>query len=73
MAKRRRLTAPDATALQEMEEGFAAKPQSNPFETNSLTPPIAQVAAEAAALSGMAAVLMTGLKGRGLALAYDTL
>ncbi|WP_170783227.1 ParB/RepB/Spo0J family partition protein [Ruegeria lacuscaerulensis] len=56
MAKRRRLTAPDATALQEMEEGFAAKPQSNPFETNSLTPPIAQVAAEAAALSGMAAV-----------------
>ena len=56
MAKRRRLTAPDASELQELEAGFAAKPQTNPFETSATTPPIAQVAGEAAALSGMAAV-----------------
>lgn len=56
MAKRRRLIAPDASELQELEAGFAAKPQMNPFDTNSAAPPIAQVAAEAATLSGMAAV-----------------
>ena len=56
MAKRRRLTAPDASELQELEAGFAAKPQANSFETNTIAPPIAQVAGEAAALSGMTAV-----------------
>ena len=56
MAKRRRLTAPDASELQEMEEGFATKPSSNPFETKSAVPPIAQVAAEAASLNSMASV-----------------
>lgn len=56
MAKRRRLTAPDASELQELEAGFATKPQTNPFEASATTPPIAQVAGEAAALSGMAAV-----------------
>lgn len=52
MAKRRRLAAPDAAALKEMEHGFAAKP----LDTNPVTPPIAQVAGEAAALAGMATV-----------------
>ena len=47
MAKRRRLIAPDASELQELEEGFATKPSANPFETKSAVPPIAQVAAEA--------------------------
>lgn len=56
MAKRRRLIAPDATELQELEEGFAAKPSANPFETKSAPPPIAQVAAEAASLNSMASV-----------------
>jgi len=56
MAKRRRLTAPDSTELEQLEAGFAAKPSANPFETKSATPPIAQVAAEAATLNGMAAV-----------------
>lgn len=56
MAKRRRLTAPDAGTLQELEEGFAAKPSLGPLETKSATPPIAQVAGEAAALAGMSAV-----------------
>ncbi|MEP1330002.1 ParB/RepB/Spo0J family partition protein [Pseudophaeobacter sp.] len=56
MAKRRRLIAPDAGELQEMEEGFVAKPSANPFETKSAVPPIAQVAAEAASLSSMASV-----------------
>lgn len=56
MAKRRRLSAPDATELEEMEAGFAAKPGVSPFETKAMTPPIAQVAAEAAHLSGMAQV-----------------
>ena len=57
MAKRRRLTAPDANTLQELEEGFAAKPGlGGPLETKSVVPPIAQVAGEAAALSGMASV-----------------
>lgn len=53
MAKRRRLIAPDASELQELEEGFAAKPSANPFETKSAVPPIAQVAAEAASLNSM--------------------
>ncbi|SMX51056.1 ParB/RepB/Spo0J family partition protein [Actibacterium lipolyticum] len=52
MAKRKRLTAPDAQVLQDLEEGFAAKP----LETKSMKPPIAQVAGEAAALAGMANV-----------------
>ena len=39
-----------------MEAGFAAKPGLSPFETKSVTPPIAQVAGETAHLSGMAAV-----------------
>ncbi len=56
MAKRRRLIAPDASTLQELEDGFAAKPALGPLETKSVTPPIAQVAGEAAALSGMANV-----------------
>ncbi len=56
MAKRRRLIAPDASELQELEEGFATKPSSNPFETKSTVPPIAQVAAEAASLNSMAGV-----------------
>lgn len=55
MAKRRRLTAPDAAELEELEAGFAAKPSASPFET-STTPPIAHVAAEAAQLSSMAQV-----------------
>ncbi len=56
MAKRRRLKAPDATDLEQLEAGFAAKPSLNPFDGHSTAPPIAQVAAEAASLSGMAAV-----------------
>lgn len=52
MAKRRRLTAPDADTLRELDEGFAAKPVDMP----SMTPPIAQVAGEAAALAGMTTV-----------------
>ncbi|WP_170416569.1 ParB/RepB/Spo0J family partition protein [Ruegeria atlantica] len=56
MAKRRRLAVPDTAELEEMEAGFAAKPSLNPFESTSSTPPIAQVAAEAATLSGMANV-----------------
>ncbi|NRB16404.1 MAG: ParB N-terminal domain-containing protein [Rhodobacteraceae bacterium] len=57
MAKRRRLTAPDASTLQELEEGFVAKPAlGGALETKSAGPPIAQVAAEAASLNGMAAV-----------------
>ncbi|WP_170457557.1 ParB/RepB/Spo0J family partition protein [Ruegeria arenilitoris] len=56
MAKRRRLTAPDAAELEQLEAGFAAKPSISPFEANPSTPPIAQVAAEAATLNGMAAV-----------------
>jgi ParB family chromosome partitioning protein len=45
MARRRRVEGPSAAELQELEAGFAAKPASNPFAV----PPIAQVAAEAAA------------------------
>lgn len=52
MAKRRRLTAPDADTLRELDEGFAAKP----VDALSMTPPIAQVAGEAAALAGMTSV-----------------
>lgn len=52
MAKRKRLIAPDADALRELEDGFAAKP----LETKSMTPPIAQVAGESAALAGLAGV-----------------
>ena len=52
MAKRRRLSAPDADALRELEDGFATKPRTN----RSATPPIAQVAGEAASLAGMAGV-----------------
>lgn len=49
MARRRRLTAPDANALNAIEDGFAAKP----LETKSMVPPIAQVAGESAALAAM--------------------
>lgn len=56
MAKRRRLTAPDTSELEQLEAGFAAKPSISPFETKSSPPPIAQVAGEAAALNGMAGV-----------------
>ncbi len=56
MAKRRRLAVPNTAELQELEAGFAAKPSLNPFEGSSSTPPIAQVAAEAASLSGMTTV-----------------
>ncbi len=56
MAKRRRLTAPDAAELEQLEAGFATKPSLSPFETKSVNPPIAQVAGEAAALGGMTAV-----------------
>jgi ParB family chromosome partitioning protein len=50
MAKRRRLTAPDAGALEEMETGFAAKPA---LETKSMAP-ISKVAGEAAAMAAVA-------------------
>ncbi|MFY0597935.1 MAG: ParB N-terminal domain-containing protein [Cognatishimia sp.] len=52
MAKRRRLVAPDQNELAKLDEGFAAKPPLG----QSMTPPIAQVAGEAAALSAMASV-----------------
>lgn len=45
MARRRRVEGPSAAELEEFEAGFAAKPAPNPFAM----PPIAQVAAEAAA------------------------
>ncbi len=51
MAKRRRLTAPDAEALKELETGFAAKPSGGlGLETKSMAP-IAKVAGEAAAMA----------------------
>ncbi|CUH44300.1 ParB/RepB/Spo0J family partition protein [Ruegeria atlantica] len=56
MAKRRRLAVPNKAELEELEVGFAAKPSLNPFDGTTSTPPIAQVAAEAASLSGMATV-----------------
>jgi ParB family chromosome partitioning protein len=52
MARRRRLVAPDQSELDKIDEGFAAKPPLG----NSVTPPIAQGAGEAAALAGMANV-----------------
>lgn len=52
MAKRKRLSAPDAEALRALESGFAAKPPAGA----PVVPPIAQVAGEAASLSGLAAV-----------------
>lgn len=49
MAKRRRLTAPDTSELNAIEEDFDAKPGVNPFENTQTTiPPIAKVSAEAA-------------------------
>lgn len=52
MAKRKKLTAPSAEELHAIEEGFAAKPKSGPLSAPSgMMPPIAQVAAEAAALT----------------------
>lgn len=48
MARRRRLDAPDATELAQIEAGFAAKPVP---ERIGLAAPIAQVAADAARLS----------------------
>ncbi|WP_037317823.1 ParB/RepB/Spo0J family partition protein [Ruegeria halocynthiae] len=56
MAKRRRLVAPNTVELEQLEVGFAAKPSISPFEGSSATPPIAQIAAEAATLNGMTAV-----------------
>lgn len=47
MARRRKLTAPTPEDLAELEEGFAAKPSP----AGAMMPPIAQVAAEAAALA----------------------
>ena len=52
MAKRRRLVAPDQSELEKLDEGFAAKPPLG----QAMTPPIAQVAGEAAALAGLAGV-----------------
>lgn len=49
MAKRRRLIAPDQSELEKLDEGFAAKPPLG----QPMTPPIAQVAGESAALAGM--------------------
>jgi ParB family chromosome partitioning protein len=51
MAKRRKLTAPTAEDLAELEQGFAAKPSA--ASAVAMMPPIAQVAAEAAALTPM--------------------
>ncbi|OSP54421.1 ParB N-terminal domain-containing protein [Pseudoruegeria sp. SK021] len=48
MARRTKLTAPSAAELQSLEEGFAAKPN---LSAAGMMPPIAQVAAEAAALT----------------------
>lgn len=45
MARRKRVEGPSAEELMALEEGFATKPSGNPFAV----PPIAQVAAEAAA------------------------
>ncbi len=52
MARRRRLIAPDQSELEKLDEGFAAKPPLG----QSMTPPIAQIASEAAALAGMSNV-----------------
>jgi ParB family chromosome partitioning protein len=45
VARRKRVEGPTAEDLRELEEGFATKPMGNPFAV----PPIAQVAADAAA------------------------
>lgn len=45
MARRKRVEGPSAEELMALEQGFATKPSANPFAV----PPIAQVAAEAAA------------------------
>ena len=47
MAKRRRLIAPDQNELDKIDEGFAAKPPLG----RGVSPPIAQVASEAATLA----------------------
>jgi ParB family chromosome partitioning protein len=62
MAKRRRLVAPDKSELEKIDKSFAAKPPLG----GSATAPIAQVAAESAALSGLAGV------GDRVAMAKDT-
>ncbi|WP_138472570.1 ParB N-terminal domain-containing protein [Poseidonocella sp. HB161398] len=52
MAKRTRLTAPSAAELSELEAGFAAKPAAPAAARGpGMMPPIAQVAADAAALT----------------------
>ncbi len=57
MAKRRRLIAPDASEIEKIEEGFAAKPGINPFEGGTTNaPPIAKVSAETAQLRAQTAV-----------------
>ena len=48
MARRTKVTAPSAAELQSLEDGFAAKPSD---AAAGMMPPIAQVAAEAAALT----------------------
>lgn len=48
MAKRRKLMAPSAEEIKSLEDGFAAKPS---MSASAMMPPIAQVAAEAAALT----------------------
>lgn len=50
MARRTKLTAPSAAEMQSLEEGFAAKPG---LSAAGMMPPIAKVAAEAAALTPM--------------------
>jgi ParB family chromosome partitioning protein len=55
MARRTKLTAPSAEELQSLEAGFAAKPQA---AGTTRMPPIAQVAAEAAALTPTASAEM---------------
>ncbi len=56
MAKRRRLNAPTAEELAKITEGFAAKPDSKrPSALGVNVPPIARVAGEAAAHSGVKA------------------
>lgn len=51
MAKRKKLTAPSAAEMSQLEAGFAAKPSAS---ASGVMPPIAQVAAEAAALAPVA-------------------
>lgn len=63
MAKRRRLTAPAASEIEEIEEGFATKPAVSPFGNGDAVPagggavpPIAKVSAETAQARAMEAV-----------------